>query len=105
MNTSHPGGRARPSSRDVEQAISIDHPKDGAIALAHSFVNSGASKGRYVMPNQYESPDNVKAHYETTGPEIWGQTEGQVKFLFADFGTCGTATGIGRYVISAADME
>jgi cysteine synthase len=76
----------------------VDHPKDGAIALAHSFVSSEASKGRYAMPNQYENLDNVKAHYETTGPEIWNQTEGQVKFFFAGFGTCGTVTGIGRYL-------
>lgn len=76
----------------------IDHPKDGAIALAHSFVRGEASKGRYVMPNQYENEDNVRAHYETTGPEIWKQTEGKVRFFFAGLGTCGTLTGIGRYL-------
>jgi len=76
----------------------VDHPKDGAIALAHSFVRGEDTKGRYAMPNQYENPDNVRAHYETTGPEIWNQTEGQVKFFLAGFGTCGTITGIGRYL-------
>ncbi len=76
----------------------IDHPKDGAIALAHSFVKGAATKDRYAMPNQYENPDNVKAHYETTGPEIWEQTEGQVKCFFAGYGTCGTLTGVGRFL-------
>ena len=76
----------------------IDHPKDGAIALARSFVEGEATKGRYVMPFQYENPDNVRAHYETTGPEIWQQTEGQVRCFFAGFGTCGTISGIGRYL-------
>jgi len=76
----------------------VDHPKDGAIALAHSFVRGEATKGRYAMPYQYENPDNVRAHYETTGPEIWKQTEGQVRYFFAGFGTCGTLTGIGRYL-------
>lgn len=76
----------------------IDHPKDGAIALAHSFVESEATKDKYVMPNQYENPDNVAAHYETTGPEIWNQTEGRVDFFFAGYGTCGTITGVGRYL-------
>ena len=76
----------------------INHPKDGAIALAHSFVESEATSGQYVMPNQYENPDNIRAHYETTGPEIWLQTEGQVRYFFAGFGTCGTITGIGRYL-------
>ena len=76
----------------------IDHPKDGAIALAHSFIQSENGKDRYAMPNQYENHDNVKAHYETTGPEIWSQTEGQVKVFFAGLGTCGTLTGIGRFL-------
>ncbi len=76
----------------------IDHPKDGAIALAHSFLTGEATKGQYAMPHQYENPDNVKAHYETTGPEIWKQTEGRVKYFFAGFGTCGTITGVGRYL-------
>jgi cysteine synthase len=76
----------------------IDHPKDGAIALAHSFVNGATTKDRYVMPNQYENPDNVAAHFETTGPEIWNQTEGRVNFFFAGYGTCGTITGIAKYL-------
>jgi cysteine synthase len=76
----------------------VNHPKDGAIALAHSFANSEATRDKYVMPNQYENSDNVAAHYETTGPEIWEQTEGQVRFFFAGYGTCGTLTGVGRYL-------
>ena len=76
----------------------VDHPKDGAIALAHSFVNSAETKDRFAMPNQYENPDNVRAHYETTGPEIWRQTEGKVRTFFAGYGTCGTITGVGRYL-------
>ncbi len=76
----------------------VDHPKDGAIALAHSFLKSEGGQERYAMPNQYENNDNVRAHYETTGPEIWKQTEGQVKVFFAGLGTCGTLTGVGRFL-------
>ncbi|KKM77982.1 hypothetical protein LCGC14_1364550 [marine sediment metagenome] len=76
----------------------VDHPKDGAIALAHSFVEGEATRGQYVMPNQYENPDNVAAHYETTGPEIWRQSEGRVRYFLAGLGTCGTITGVARYL-------
>jgi cysteine synthase A/cysteine synthase B len=76
----------------------VNHPKDGAIALAQSFVTGAATKDRYVMPYQYENPDNVRAHFETTGPEIWKQTEGKIKYFFAGYGTCGTITGTGRYL-------
>lgn len=75
----------------------VDHPKDGAIALARSLVESRGGE-RFVMPNQYASPDNIRAHYETTGPEIWQQTEGGVRVFLAGFGTCGTLTGVGRYL-------
>ncbi len=76
----------------------VDHPKDGAIALAHTFVDGEAHAGKYVMPNQYDNSDNVRAHYETTGPEIWKQTEGEVRYFFAGYGTCGTITGVARFL-------
>jgi len=80
-----------------DELCPVNHPKDGAIALARSLAVSEGGN-RYVMPNQYENPDNVLAHYETTGPEIWRQTEGRVRVFFAGFGTCGTLTGVGRYL-------
>jgi cysteine synthase A/cysteine synthase B len=80
-----------------DELCPVDHPKDGAIALARSLAASEGGR-RYVMADQYENPDNVRAHFETTGPEIWRQTEGQVSAFFAGFGTCGTITGVGRYL-------
>lgn len=76
----------------------IDHPKDGAIALAHSMVNSAGGADKYAMPNQYANLDNIRAHYSTTGPEIWKQTDGQITHFFAGYGTCGTLTGVGRFL-------
>jgi cysteine synthase A/cysteine synthase B len=81
-----------------DELCPVDNPRDGAIALARAIAESPAHAGRYALPNQYANPDNVRAHYETTGPEIWEQTEGQVRTFVAGYGTCGTITGIGRFL-------
>ena len=50
------------------------------------------------MPNQYYNVENPKAHYLTTGPEIWNQTEGKVTHFFAGMGSCGAISGTGKYL-------
>jgi len=69
---------------------------DGSINLAKTYAK--AQRDRYAMPNQYENEANVRAHIETTGPEIWRQTDGRVTHVFLSLGTCGTVTGLGRYL-------
>jgi cysteine synthase len=71
---------------------------EGSINLAKTHAK--ASRDKYVMPNQYENEANVEAHFRTTGPEIWRQTEGKITHLFVSLGTCGTVTGAGRFLRS-----
>jgi cysteine synthase A/cysteine synthase B len=72
-------------------------PNEGARGLVNGMLKS-RDGGKYVSPNQYENERNVKAHYENTGPEIWRQTKGRISHFFAGVGTCGTITGVGRYL-------
>lgn len=68
---------------------------EGSIGMARSYAR--AQPDKYVMPNQYENVANERAHIETTGPEIWRQTEGKVTHVFCSLGTCGTAMGLAKY--------
>lgn len=72
------------------------HPMDVAFRMAKAIRDSDPE--RYVMPNQYDNADNARAHYESTGPEIWKQTEGRIRYFFAGFGTCGTLVGNSRFL-------
>ena len=69
---------------------------DGAIRRAHALHET--EPGKYYMPNQYDNENNVCAHYETTGPEIYRQTMGEVDVLVAGMGTGGTLMGTGKYL-------
>ena len=67
---------------------------DGAILEAQSIYQK--NPGKYFMPDQYNNPNNWKAHYETTAEEIWKQTEGRLTHFVAGIGTSGTLMGNGR---------
>jgi cysteine synthase B len=69
---------------------------DGAIKRAHQALE--AEPDKYFMPNQFDNPNNVLAHYETTGPEIYAQTDGKVDVFVAGLGTTGTLNGTSRYL-------
>jgi cysteine synthase B len=67
---------------------------DGAIKLARRMMEE--SPGKYFMPNQFDNPANIRAHYETTGREIIDQTNGEIDIFVAGMGTTGTLMGAGR---------
>jgi cysteine synthase B len=69
---------------------------DGALRLCRKIYEGEPEK--YFLPGQYENPNNWKAHYHTTGPEIVKQTGGGVTHFMAGLGTSGTAMGTGRYL-------
>src|SRR5216117_206050 len=62
-----------------------------ALRLSREIPNS-------IYPNQYENPANTEAHYKTTGPEIWEQTEGKITHVVIGVGTGGTITGVARFL-------
>jgi cysteine synthase A len=68
----------------------------GAIAKAQELKDSNPDK--YVLLGQFDNPANPKIHEETTGPEIWNDTDGNVDIFIAGVGTGGTLTGTSRYI-------
>jgi len=69
---------------------------DGAIRRAHEALKN--EPGKYYMPNQFDNPNNVLSHYETTGPEIFNQTKGKVDVFVCAIGTTGTLMGTAKYL-------
>jgi len=69
---------------------------DGAIRKAHRLLEERPDE--YYMPNQFVNENNILAHYETTGPEIFAQTDGEIDVFVAGMGTTGTLMGVSRFL-------
>jgi cysteine synthase B len=69
---------------------------DGAIRRAREFVDQDPEK--YFLPDQFSNEANVMAHYQTTGPEILAQTDGEVDMFVAGMGTTGTLMGVSKFL-------
>lgn len=72
--------------------------REGGMEMARDVAEQMVKNGEGHMLDQFANPDNPQAHYESTGPEIWQQTEGTVTHLISSMGSTGTIVGIARYL-------
>ncbi len=83
---------------DVQELDDSLCPAPGAPEGAIQTARDTARQPGYVLLDQYTNEANPDAHFRTTGPEIWRQTEGRITHFVASLGTCGTITGNGRFL-------
>jgi cysteine synthase B len=73
-------------------------PKSGGMEYARDLAEKMQADGKGRVLDQFGNADNPRVHFETTGPEIWEQTQGRVTHFVSAMGTTGTITGVGRYL-------
>jgi S-sulfo-L-cysteine synthase (O-acetyl-L-serine-dependent) len=73
-------------------------PKSGGMEHARDLAEQMQAKGQGVMLDQFANADNPRIHYETTGPEIWADTQGRITHFVSAMGTTGTITGVSRFL-------
>jgi cysteine synthase B len=93
---------ASPERKKIMEALGAEliltdplEGSDGAIRVAQEMA--AEFPGKYYYANQYDNPENWKAHYRSTGPELIEQTQGKITHFVAGMGTTGTLTGVSRY--------
>ena len=73
-------------------------PKAGGMEYARDLAEQMQREGKGVVLDQFANADNPRIHYETTGPELWEDTEGRITHFVSAMGTTGTITGVSRYL-------
>jgi len=90
--------RERVLSMEAYGAKVILTPAAKTIEYSRTLAEEMNEKEGYFMLNQFANPDNYLAHYKTTGPEIWNDTDGKVTHFVSAMGTTGTIMGVSRYL-------
>ncbi len=75
-------------------------PAKKTIEYSREYAEELAQEDNYLMLNQFANPDNWRGHFETTGPEIWRDTKGQISHFVSSMGTTGTIMGVSRFLKS-----
>lgn len=73
-------------------------PKSGGMEYARDLAEQMQSEGKGLVLDQFANQDNPRAHYETTGPELWADTNGEITHFVSAMGTTGTITGVSKYL-------
>ncbi|WP_311221340.1 MULTISPECIES: cysteine synthase CysM [unclassified Acidovorax] len=73
-------------------------PKSGGIEYSRDLADNMVKQGKGRVLDQFANPDNPRIHYETTGPELWEQTDGRITHFVSAMGTTGTITGVSHYL-------
>jgi cysteine synthase B len=90
--------RERVLAMEAYGARVILTPHEKTIEYSRQLAEEIAEKEGYFILNQFANPDNYLAHYRTTGPEIWNDTQGKVTHFISAMGTTGTIMGVSRYL-------
>ena len=73
-------------------------PKEGGMETARDVAEKMRDEGRGVILDQFANPDNPLSHYESTGPELWRETDGRITHFVSSMGTTGTIMGVSQYL-------
>lgn len=90
--------RERRLTMEAYGAKVILTPREESMEGAIDYATRKIKEGGYLMLNQFANPDNYKAHYQSTGPEIWHDTQGKITHFVSSMGTTGTIMGVSRYL-------